>query len=197
MTTHETHEERELSPTFNLRLQALLPVTQLDRQPIVHVANPANRMLSTLCPSHQTSTSYTLFINFAEELASAAITEDLDLYEQGLPKLPIDIDLDDLAELVDRYKFASYIERVYTNMTVDQRTTADISTAILNCFGAEALCAPWANVERMINSFDVPLFSHHTNRLHAGMLVTAALLGTGTNSDDSVDSDDEPPRHLQ
>ena len=50
----------------------------------------------------------------------------------------------------------------------------------------------------MIDSFDVPLSKqHHTNRLHAGMLVTAALLGTGAHSDDSNDSDDEPWHHLQ
>ena len=55
---------------------------------------------------------------------------------------------------------------------------------------------PLANVETMIDSFDVPLSKqHHTNRLHAGMLVTAALLGTGAHSDDSNDSDDEPWHH--
>ena len=193
-----TPAERELSPTFNLRLQALLPVTPLDRQPIVHVANPANRMLGTLCHSHETSTSYTLFIDFVEALASAAIAEDLDMYEPGMPKLATDIDLDELSELVDRSKFGSYIERVYTNMTVDQRATADMSAAILNCFGAKALCAPWATVESMINSFDVPLSKqHHTHRLHAGMLVTASLLGTDAHSDESDDSNDEPPRDLQ
>ena len=185
-----TQEGRDLPDTFHLSAQALLPVTALDRQPIVNRVNrfvgSAMRMVAM---TEETSASYTILFEFMEELATWAIYHDLDLFEPGMPKAPVDIDLEDLYELVACHDLGSYIESAYAEMTDMTRTTADMSVAILTTFGAEALCAPTADIESMMNSFSPPLFRHHTTRLQAGIIITAALLGKpGTQN--CIESDD-------
>ena len=143
---------------YKLMAQTLLPATELDKEPHMHVAG-------------RVSAAYALFVHFVEELATKAMEGGL-----GQPDNPEVSDLKELQRLVDRYELGQAIERCYNDMSLELRLLADRSVAVIQRFGAEALSEPVAAIKAMVDDLP-PVACTPEDRQHAGIALTALLLG--------------------